>query len=121
MLNHGGITVKDSSVHYLLKPQYTRPLFISEIASIYNEMEKYTLPIPNAMSNFMCFYREVLTKVNDGPKKLCWLHTMVQYFPLFVLKIENNTLLFQTLVYVSAWPLEICKGSPHKYPYSLKL
>ena len=64
MLDHEGITDEDSSFYSLMKPQESTPLFISELTSITNEMVKDALPFPDIMTDFLYFYREVLTKVN---------------------------------------------------------
>ena len=65
MIDHDGITAKNSRFTPLwsLNNQYL--FFFSEIISIRNEILKDYLPLYNAMNDFVYFYKEVITKVND--------------------------------------------------------
>ena len=90
MLDHGGITSKDTSFHSLVKPQEPIPLLISEFTSITNEMVKYALPFPDVMTDFLCFYREVLTKVNGRQQQIVLVaHNGTRFdIPFLFAKIE---------------------------------
>ena len=70
MFNHGLIMSKDSSFISLVNPQDPTISFISELMPTTNEMLKYDLHFPNVMNDFLCFYREVLTTVNDMQQKI---------------------------------------------------
>ena len=101
MFDHELIMSKDSSFISLVNPQDPTISFISELMPTTNEMLKYDLHFPNVMNDFLCFYREVLTTVNDMQQKIVLVvHNGTRFdIPLFICK--NGilyTILYQNFV-----------------------
>ena len=72
-----------------MNTQYKNPLLIS----ITNEMVKQYLPFPDVIKKILCFYREVLTKINVRQKRIVLAaHSGTQFDTPFL--FENGIIKF---------------------------